>query len=741
MNPKQVNPTRWERRREALAPYNFVPLPEKLVTLKEGDLPGHQVYAPDRLSGIIECELTTASPVYIRGLLTPEQYRSPQQEQNQAKNQPAFYHLDDVQQPVIPGSSLRGLLRAMVEIAAFGKLTAVSDDPLVYRAVGDTTSHGEAYRDRLMRDDGDHHYTPLMRGGYMVQQRGDWFIRPAVEIDGTTFAVIKIDEDLFRTFQKIKDCRNAYQVSIATGPYDYVPVRGDFLHIRQARVTRANANPAQGLRPGTLARSGRMMSKRNEAVIYEADRQKDLLPLGDDLVQAYREQVSAEQEKLLGKNGVLRDGQPVFYVLNEDSSVFFFGHTRMFRLPYPHSPYDHVPQALRREELIDLAEAVFGYVKSKEVPDGKARAYAGRVRVSDARLLPGQRDLWLAPQPLFPKILSGPKPTTFQHYLVQREPDLVEVGLTKDNRPKYEVHLADYAATPAETVLRGHKLYWHKGAVSAETIGEQPNAVKENDTQHTHIQPLRAGVKFAFQLDFDNLSPVELGALLWVLEVAADPQYRLNLGMGKPLGLGAVQITPQVQLIDRGRRYGPLFESHQWNSGKHVDDAMTAGARTAFEAFVLERIGESKVSRLRDVDRIRALLALLSWPGPDPTHTRYLEIEHPDPAARRGKRNEYDGRPVLPDPLAVGKTPETRHPPIEHTPAEKVSQSGARPGARPGPANKPAAPATALPEPPSTDSAVSQAAKDSEAFMKKHAAEREAEDERKRQQRAAKKKK
>ena len=732
--PKHKNPTRWENRREALAPYNFVPLPEKVATVKLADLPSHAVFASDRLAGVIECELTTASPLYIRGSLTPEQ----SQQAHQTKDQPPFYSIDQANNPVIPGSSLRGLLRATVEIAAFGKVTLVTHEPLVYRAVGDTTSHGLAYRDRLMRDDGDLHYTPLMCGGYMTQQRGDWFIRPAVEIDGTTFAVIKIDEDLFHTFQRIEDCRNAYRTYIATGPCDYISVRGGFLHIRQARVVRANADPAPGLRSGTLACSGRMMSKRNEAVIYEADLQKDLLPLSDDQVQAYKDQLSQEQKKLLGEHGVLSNGQPVFYVLNEDGAVFFFGHTRMFRLPYPRSPYDYVPPALRREEQIDLAEAVFGYVKSKAVPDGKARAYAGRVRVSDAQLQPDQRDLWLAPQPLTPKILSGPKPTTFQHYLTQAQPDLIEVDRTRDNRPKYEVRLADYASpTPQATVVRGHKLYWHKGAVSAKTISDQPGAIKANDTQRTHIQPLRAGVKFTFRLDFDNLSPVELGALLWVLDVAADPQYRLSLGMGKPLGLGAVQITPRVQLIDRGRRYGPLFEADHWNSGRFVDDAVTSAARSAFEAFVLEQIGESPAGRLRNVDRIQALLALLSWPGPDPTYTRYLEIEHPDPVAKRGKRNEYDGRPVLPDPLNVGQTPEMRHPRIEHQPPEKASQ----PAARPVPAKKPAVPVTPLPEPPKTDEAISQAAKDLAALMRKRAVEREAEEERKRQLREAKKNK
>lgn len=43
---------------------------------------------------------------------------------------------------------------------------------------------------------------------------------------------------------------------------------------------------------------------------------------------------------------------------------------------------------------------------------------------------------------------------------------------------------------------------------------------------------------------------------------------------------------------------------------------------------------------------------MLSWPGPNPEQTRYMEIERLDPRAKRGKSNEYRNRPVLPDPLS-----------------------------------------------------------------------------------------
>src|SRR5262245_26920058 len=116
--------------RAALAPYNFVPLPEKIVEAQP--LPTHDTYHADRHTGAITCTLTTASPLYVRCGLTLEQFR----QGLEAKDLPVFFNLGDPNAPVIPGSSLRGMLRALVEIAAYGKMEKVTDRPrYFYRAV------------------------------------------------------------------------------------------------------------------------------------------------------------------------------------------------------------------------------------------------------------------------------------------------------------------------------------------------------------------------------------------------------------------------------------------------------------------------------------------------------------------------------------------------------------------------------------------------------------------------------
>jgi len=535
--PKQ--PLEIDPDRQACAPYNFIELTERIAAVIAGSslpdnekspeqradavnqaLPDQNIFHADRHSGWIDCRLITASPTYVRAPRTPQEASK----RIQSKDLPAFFYEWEKDEPVIPGSTLRGMLRTLIEIASYAKISEVSNRRLIYRAVGDTTKHGEKYREQLMRDEtakyprgnrNEKYYTPLMRGGYIRRKGSDWYIQPAEVRDGTTFARIRIDERFFDRLAQVQGCRNAFKVYIRVGPYDFQPVRGGFLRIRAARVLDSSDKPQTGLFEATLARSGYMFSKRSEAVIYPPDpttfkkgRPHDIIvekcfKLDDDQIDDYRNQISPEQEKLLGKGGVLREGQPVFYT-QDGEEVDFFGHCRMLRLPYPQSPQNFIPTNLRRDNDIDLAEAIFGFTKKLDVRRhrNKERRYAGRVRIGTARLIPGQENIWLSPnRPIMPHVLGSPKPTTFQHYLVQTQPNQIKAGQTKDGRPKFEVRLSDYAAmTPSSTVVRGHKLYWHKGGVSQSDI-EMRERGKENVS--TQIQPVRAGVQFEFRVWFE----------------------------------------------------------------------------------------------------------------------------------------------------------------------------------------------------------------------------------------------
>jgi CRISPR-associated protein (TIGR03986 family) len=651
MNPRHNNPS---PERAARAPYNFVPLPEKVVPA-EKPLPDMDRYHDnEHYTGVIKCEITTESPIYVRGAVEPKFFEKYGDKplhtlpDGEKLKYARFFSLDNSGSPVIPGSSLRGMVRSIVEIVAYGKMQWVTNNRLVFRAVGDRTSLGTYYRNFFMRDDGDgRKFTPLVQAGYLVEEKNRWFIRPAQSVQGVTFARIH-KKDIPKDLPGWYDCKNARRIWVKPDKYDYQKVRGKLLKIKYLPILEARSSAAEGFIEAVLARSGDMLNKKMEMVIFPPDNSiplSGLIEVDDELIQRYREQVSQKQEELLGGvQGALRPYQPVFYLM-KDGKLVFFGHTMMFRLPYDRTPYEFVPPSLRAETSdvdIDLAEAIFGFTSRGK--EDKRGSRAGRIFFGDARLKPGQSDIWLSTgHPVIPKILSGPKPTAFQHYLTQQQPDEVPSG------KKLELRLDHYASPPPhETVIRGHKLYWHKGKVGLSDIKDSGCNGLQVDKQHTLIKPVKAGVGFSSTIHFENLSRVELGAVLWALVLPGEQgkEYRHKIGMGKPLGMGSVKLVPKLFLDDRKSRYSRLFEGQNWHQARRVNENLKDFIR-AFEKHVLDKMHPEErrdAESLLKVERIQMLLKMLEWPGIKRSLTEYMSLEY------------FKKRPVLPDPLHVKDT-------------------------------------------------------------------------------------
>ena len=68
MIPKHDNPTHKGR-----APYNFVPLPDKVVAVNVDNIPEQNEYTNN--TGYIDCSLTTESPLYTRCAMSPEFFK------------------------------------------------------------------------------------------------------------------------------------------------------------------------------------------------------------------------------------------------------------------------------------------------------------------------------------------------------------------------------------------------------------------------------------------------------------------------------------------------------------------------------------------------------------------------------------------------------------------------------------------------------------------------------------------
>jgi CRISPR-associated protein (TIGR03986 family) len=660
--------------RKAVAPYNFVELPDRIVEAQE--LPGGDRYYPNkdvelpRHTGKIECKLTTSSPLYTRCGLSPEDFASfgdktndklsPQECQKRAN----FFSNPSTQRPAISGSSLRGMFRTLVEVVGYGKLDKVADSQLVYRVVGDTTSLGERYRERLSRKNRHDEYTFLMKAGYMVQRGSEWSIQPARPIvENESFARIERDtvQGILASLKAWHNSRNAYQIKVTVNPVTLHPHNRNRVKLRYAKAKPAQASSKDSEFNGVLVKTGQMPNKHMEFVFGIPDDQASLIDISKELVQNYKEQITAKQQEILGNNAALQHMQPVFYLI-EDGNLVFFGHAMMFRLPYKASVRQFIPPQLRSAEkstdpeVTDLAEAIFGYVRTQKREKDQARS--GRVFFTDAACTTEGEDFWLMGDPektLKPKILGSPKPTTIQHYLIQ-----------SNETKAHPKELKHYASQPLqETVLRGHKFYWHKGSdpklefIPPKKVIGSPN--KNFDTQTTLIKPIKQGVTFKFDVYFENLNDVELGALLWLLAIAQDEKYRLSLGMGKPLGMGAVKITHELYLNQRKERYEKLFDGQEWCAGYGSAPNATKQYVDVFDEYIRIAIGATE-SSLKEVRRIKMLLAMLSWDEAPPSEqTRYLEIGCDptktacivQPQKDQKTANEYAVRPVLPTPLQI----------------------------------------------------------------------------------------
>ena len=684
--PKHINP---DQNHAARAPYNFVPLPDRVVqaVTSADELPNHDCYMDGRHTGFFTVTLRTKTPLYIRGGLSTARSRGtdelsefeqaeaeksgpPPQDFRQAmKNKPDFFATIDPDQPVIPGSSLRGMLRSLVEIITYSKVQWVTDKKLFFRTMDDSVV-GESYRQRMMDN---------VESGFLQRDGDSYVIR--------TCTMVRVHHEKFNGISALFEGRAPNQWPKWRGsPRQHMPVwvtlkpGGNFVdEISLEKIT------TPGWQEGRLVITGNMPGRKDGT----GGKKKEfvfLLPahgalevrIPSEILERFHDddQITQWQQKAFPKdtprhNGRARSGllitepgeyeEPVFF-LRENGQLTFFGRAKMFRLPYKERPVDLVPPELRRPEEIDFAEAMFGFVRTrKELEDMRQRnlpvpqqgskglAYAGRVFVTDGQY-DDQGSPWLSDAPggiIEPHILASPKPTSFQHYLTQGTPN---------NRKTLYHYDSNADADELVTTLRGFKLYWSQGEKTAEDLQAKPKdsrdeqrafergpggkpRVKGNSTQHTRMKPVADGKTFTLKVHFENLTDIELGALHWALEV---PDCH-RLGMGKPLGMGVVQLeNVEMHLTQRDSRYHHLFANEAWNTGE--GDEAPDGFVAQFEAFMQAKVTTGREG-FREIERIRMLLAMLTW---------CEQEQRPNQKQYMSDLQDFRYRPVLPDPLNLG---------------------------------------------------------------------------------------
>lgn len=633
-------------------PYNFVrylPAPTGELTAPATQLawrcppPPHDRYVG--LSGTIRCELEVVTPLFVADSedvrIIP--YRD---EQGNLREHLSYRFFQVDGQDMIPATSMRGAIRSLFEAVTNSCFSVFdSERHLDYRA-------DPSYGNRLKKNGGivTKLATPESDGELRLCHTGTvgFYYKPGDEkrnasgLDTRTWH----SGDYIAARARQRD-NGSWQVLEIANQISELGVcrRDEDGKLRQQHVE------------GWLYITGKGedTNKKNETFILDPDKHgaRGRIAFSHSIQAEYDRirQTQYEQDELPAplRSPQLGVGEFVWVDLDGEGKnriLNRFSRVQVPRLPHPSALGELLPQHLhpcKEYDALCPACRVFGWVKDAHQSGARAwnrearTAYAGRVRFSHATLVDGKDvGCYAGEMPL--AILSSPKPTTSLFYLYKGDPSEAAFEVPEGDREiQYK---AGYK-------LRGRKFYHHHGKLlNRQEFERAGNADQQQDLQNRSVRGVRRpGNVFEFTIHFENLSAVELGALLWTLKLGEYEGCHLRLGYGKPLGFGSVMVNRvDMATIHWATRYQSLaltqpsvsIQADTVKSRKlHVD------CLAAFDEAMKAVYGRS----VFDLPHMQDLYAILQEPDPQwpprlhyPRPPRPQDNHDPDP---KGKNFEW----------------------------------------------------------------------------------------------------
>ncbi len=591
------------------SPYNFVPLSNFVYFPTWADQVSQDVPFSDGICGSLEIEVTAKTPIYIRN---GGNFDEDTKKRNQDPNYQDFFSILD-HRYTIPGTSFKGMLRNIVEIISFSKIR-VDDNRYSIRDLYFKKYTGEI--------------TEQTRSGYRSKALAGW-----LQLEGEDWVLIpceygRVEQSELENYRDIhigirresaKDKYRAWGEDNLQIKFDIDTEEKPYSHSCGNLLYRKATNIGSGRTSGTLVFTGQPMprgrprTKHLEFIFFDPSReripvnhlQKDFEFIHSDP----KDKNKPNEEWGYWKPQLQAGGQvPVFYLEKPDGSVASMGLAMMYRLPYQYSiaeAVEHTSPKHRDSTRHDLAELMFGYVSEH----GKTTsALRGRVQVGHLQMVqtPGIDSKTLS-ESLVTTVLGGPKPTYYPNYIEQK---INTQGNITTN--EYTTFM------DSDCRIRGWKRYAVRKDGESPNPSEPPTVKdKENLDVATTFRPLKAGTQFRGKIRVHNLRPIELGALIWALTWGGNPSLRHIVGMAKPYGYGAIQVTI-------------IGSSLKNASSQTVDIARITRTMTEFEQAMEHENHDWKKS-----DQIRELQAMAN-PNSNPPmdNTEY-------PSLRKNKFVEY----------------------------------------------------------------------------------------------------
>lgn len=559
---------------KATASYNFIPLNHKNEFAKFKKPDDFDNF--NGISGEINLTITTKTPFFI----------GDEQKQGEVKK---FFSIDGVT-PKIPGSSLRGMIRNLVEIVSYGKFENTNLTTFYYRNMagkGESTLKAE-YARIMSSKDKDGVPRPSAKFGYFVKEsERKYVIYKATKEQAYKCSIYK--DNHLKGLSELEKHPNALKLcqEIANKSME-INLVGD-KYIVYTGVTTAKINHSKNIKSAKKTYfKFKKLSKDELKALDKISLDYELIELyeADNKRQPQRDKKFLNLVKLANDYEKYPNGVPCFFVEHERAGIkyVFFGHTPYFRIPYFKSVKEHIFEYEFGENDFDLTECIFG----------KESAFATRVFFEDAKLGENQENVFA--KDIRSIVLMEPKPTSYNMYLENK------VG-AKISQIK---HYND------EVNIRGYKMYHHKAKTSE-------NQGSDNVTSKIH--EIKSNVIFKGKIRFTNLKDYELGALMFVLNLPKNCFHKL--GGAKPLGLGSVEIKSELSVYDITKSYENLFSDNGICELSLINEQKDY--IKAFESKILEQIG-SKNNSLWEEPRLKELEIMLNYEKSKNIDSRYMDI-------------------------------------------------------------------------------------------------------------------
>jgi len=512
------------------APYNFVPLSAWIFSPDWAERVSHDMPFRDGISGRIDIKITAETPILIG--------------HEHKNNEVHFCQINGYY--AIPGTTLKGMIRNVLEIASFGKMNYVDDRRLGIRDIS-----SKRVREKNYLIEGQ-------KAGFLrlrQEGQGEAEIVPCqfVHIEHPDMSKMAgfIDNSYpFREGWSVKKKYEKWQ-SYAKSTLSQRNLPLIQFDIDKSRTAETAINLGAGQIQGEIVFTGQISDKNKTPktgkyrdFVFYKPQENDALAVLPPVLADFRFIHGEHEKKHEGswpqywKEKFFKgESIPVFYHLDHHQQVKSIGLAFMYKLAYDYSiggTIAHTHPDHLNDDIPDLAEVMLGKVHpdpQKNHLNLKSRVSFGACFVEQENIQPSQNG--------YTTVLSGPKPTYFPNYI--RQDKTPELDKNKENSA---YHYRTYMQYDSE--IRGWKRYpvRQNNEVNISPPPRQFGRTEReiNLSVQSKLFPLPAQTTFSGSIRFHNLRPEELGALLWVLEWGGDSRLRHNIGMGKPLGFGVIKL-------------------------------------------------------------------------------------------------------------------------------------------------------------------------------------------------------